>query len=53
VARKGDHSVFWFAATAAIVLIAAILFTILVAAFEFKLGVVMPDPSLPAQGGRD
>jgi hypothetical protein len=36
-----------------LVLIATILFTISVAAFDFKLGVVVPDLSLPTQGGWD
>jgi hypothetical protein len=34
-------------------LTATILFAILIAAFELKLGVVMPGPSLPVQDGWD
>jgi hypothetical protein len=51
VKRKGDYSFLWFVATATLVLIATILFTILVAAFEFKIGVVIPDPFISTQGG--
>jgi hypothetical protein len=44
VKRKGDYSFLWFVATATLVLIATILFTILVAAFEFQDGSGYPGP---------